>query len=172
MTPRFCYDKRDVGCKLKIHNSRYDEWVAGDITAFDSMRKMHLVRARCLCLRASRVSARRSRAQVVYEDGSRKWHSMREKKFEVISFSMTQCIGSGAVGGAGAAAAAAAGAGVGAAAAAAGAQSQSRGGVPARGLKRGGSKSSSRLISAASMSSLGQPVCSGACRSAVVRCVC
>jgi len=50
-TPRFCFDKRDVGCRVNIHNSRYDEWVPGDITAYDGMKKMHMVcMSVCVCV--------------------------------------------------------------------------------------------------------------------------
>ncbi len=46
----------------------------------------------------------RARVQVVYEDGSRKWHSMKDKVFEVVAFSATQGIVSGGAGGQGGAA--------------------------------------------------------------------
>ena len=42
-TPRFCFDGRDVGCKLRVHNSRYDEWNSGDVISYDPVKKAHLV---------------------------------------------------------------------------------------------------------------------------------
>ncbi len=61
----FEYGGRDVGARVRIHNSRYGEWYEGTITAFDAHRGMHMV---------------------VYASGERKWHVMRDKKFEVISW--------------------------------------------------------------------------------------
>jgi hypothetical protein len=92
-TPRFCFDKRDVGCRVRIHNSRYDEWLCGDVTSFDPLKKMHLVWFVCVCAAlvfAVYLTMCVCVGQVVYDDGSRKWHTMREKDFEIITFAPAQ----------------------------------------------------------------------------------
>lgn len=67
--PAFRFDRRDVGSRISVYVSRLDQWHEGAVTAYDPMRKMHMV---------------------VYEDGERKWHNMRDRQFNVLEWSAAQ----------------------------------------------------------------------------------
>lgn len=60
----FYHDKTDVGARVKVFSTRFDEWNEGTVTAHDPVRGMHMVQ---------------------YDSGERKWHIMRDKEFHVLS---------------------------------------------------------------------------------------
>ena len=55
--------KQDVGKRLSIYSSKYDEWAKGEIVAIDAERRMHCVQ---------------------YDDEERRWHRMDLLKFSMI----------------------------------------------------------------------------------------
>ena len=55
--------KRDVGKRISVYSSRYDEWASGEIVAIDAERRMHCIQ---------------------YDESERRWHRMDMLKFQIL----------------------------------------------------------------------------------------
>ena len=51
---------KDVGKRISVYSSRYDEWAPGEIVSIDAERRMHCIQ---------------------YDEGERRWHRMDMLKF-------------------------------------------------------------------------------------------
>ena len=67
--PKFRFDARDVGCRVRLRSARLGAEEEGTVTAFDAARGMHLV---------------------LYDSGDRKWHTLGDRDFAVVSFTKDQ----------------------------------------------------------------------------------
>lgn len=67
--PAFRFDGRDVGCRVRLRSARMGAEEEGTVTAYDPGRALHMV---------------------LYDSGDRKWHSLRERRFEVVSYTREQ----------------------------------------------------------------------------------
>lgn len=67
--PKFRFDARDVGCRVRLRSARLGAEEEGTVTAFDASRGMHLV---------------------LYDSGDRKWHTLAERDFAVVTFTKDQ----------------------------------------------------------------------------------
>ena len=55
--------KKDIGKRISVYSSRYDEWAPGCIIAVDAERRMHCVQ---------------------YDGSERRWHRMDMLKFQIL----------------------------------------------------------------------------------------
>merc|ERR1711871_404842 len=55
--------KSDIGKRISIYSSKYDEWAPGAIVSIDAERRMHCVQ---------------------YDNGDRRWHRMDMLKFQIL----------------------------------------------------------------------------------------
>ncbi|KAA0156774.1 hypothetical protein FNF29_00885 [Cafeteria roenbergensis] len=62
--PKFRFDARDVGCRVRLRSARLGAEEEGTVTAFDAARGMHLV---------------------LYDSGDRKWHTLGDRDFAVFT---------------------------------------------------------------------------------------
>lgn len=87
----FANSRADVGTVLEVYSTRYNNWQRGQVMAYDGIRKMHMVRnhncASALCRSLALSLCLCVGAQVAYEDGTRKWHMMKDKKLRIITSS-------------------------------------------------------------------------------------